>query len=100
MAKELKILIGCPTSEHKNYCLKEYVEGVNNIDYENKKLVLVDNSRDEIYYDIITKEYKVECVKLKYVDGIRKRIAQSREVLRKMALDEGYDYFGKEFRII
>jgi len=38
-----KILVGCPTSFHKEYCLKEYAEAINKLTYKNHDVLLVDN---------------------------------------------------------
>ena len=39
-----KVLVGCPTYDGKGYCLKEYVEAVRAIDYDNFDFIMVDNS--------------------------------------------------------
>ena len=36
-----KVLVGCPTSFHKDYCLKEYVVGLNKLTYKNKDILLI-----------------------------------------------------------
>ena len=62
----MKILVGCPTSEHKAYCLKEYLEGIKNINHE-IHFVLVDNSETEDYYNKL-KELKVNVIRGKYFE--------------------------------
>src|SRR3989338_7708159 len=46
----MRILIGCPTSDYKEYSLKEYLEGIKNLTYKNFDLVLVDNSKNDYYF--------------------------------------------------
>ena len=35
-----KILVGCPTSSYKSYCLNEYLEGIKNLTCKDFDLVL------------------------------------------------------------
>ena len=60
-----RILVGCPTSEHKKYAIKEYLEGIKNLSYENIHLVLVDNSENDEYYNKL-KKLGVSVIKGKY----------------------------------
>ena len=87
----MKILVGCPTSEHKAYCLKEYLEGVKNIEHE-IHFVLVDNSENEDYYNKL-KSLGVSVIRGKYLETARDRVIDSRNILRKYFLDNNYDYF-------
>ena len=84
----MKILIGCPTSEHKAYCLKEYVEVVKKLDCD---VLLVDNSEGEDYYNKL-KELGINVIKDKYFPKARDRIVSSRNLLRQYCLDNNYDY--------
>jgi len=87
-----KILIGCPTSQHKEYSIKEYLEGVENLTYKNFDLVLVDNSEDETYFNKL-KSFGANVVKGKYFESAKDRVIDSRNILRKYFLDNEYDYF-------
>ncbi len=49
----LKILVGCPTAEVKEYCLKQYAEAVKSLSYNNYNILLVDNSADSNYSEKI-----------------------------------------------
>lgn len=86
-----KILVGCPTSFHKEYCLKEYAECVKKISYPNHDVLLVDNSPDDSYVGKI-KKLSLPVIKGPYFEGALDRIVASRNILRKKVLDEGYDY--------
>lgn len=39
---------GCPTSSHKKYCLKEYVEAIRALTYDNFDILLGDTSKVRI----------------------------------------------------
>ena len=71
-----RILIGCPTSYHKEYCLERYITGLKNIQYPNFDILLVDNSDNDEYYKKITKtfgDYKkiVENVRYLYQEKVK-----------------------------
>jgi len=87
-----KILVGCPTYDGKAYCLKEYAEAVKNLDYDNYKVILVDNSEDEDYYGKI-KQLGIEAWHFNEKGfSAREKIAACRNLLRKIAVGD-YDYF-------
>jgi GT2 family glycosyltransferase len=90
--KQPKILVGCPTSYHKEYCLKEYSLAVKSLTYKNKHILLVDNSKDNIYYNKI-KEHGLNVIKGPYFESARDRIVASRNILRQYCLDNSFDYF-------
>lgn len=87
-----KVLVGCPTSFHKEYCLAEYANAVKGLSYKNKDILLVDNSPDDEYIKKI-KSLGLQAIKGPFFEGARDRIIASRNVLRKKVLDEGYEYF-------
>lgn len=88
-----KVLVGCPTSFHKQYCLKQYVEGVRKFTYPNFEFWIVDNSPDHEYYETM-KGMGVKVLKDDtWFDGARDRICHSRNMLREKALAEGFEYF-------
>jgi GT2 family glycosyltransferase len=86
-----KILVGCPTSFHKEYALKEYAEAVKSLDYKNYDILLVDNSQDNSYFNKI-KEHGVNVIKGDYFESAIKRIVTSRNLLRNYTLENNYDY--------
>jgi len=87
-----KVLVGCPTSFHKEYCLDKYVDCVKSLTYKNFEILLVDNSKDDVYFERI-KKYGVPVIKGPWFEGAMDRIITSRNILRQKVLDEGYDYF-------
>jgi len=86
-----KILVGCPTSFHKEYCLKQYAEAVKSLTYPNYDILLVDNSPDDSYLKKI-KSHKLPIIKGPYSKIPRQRIIDSRNILREKALKD-YDFF-------
>ncbi len=87
-----RILVGCPTSFHKEYCLEEYAEAVKNISYKNYDILLIDNSQDDNYLKNI-KAKGLPAEKGPYFESARDRIIASRNILRQKVLKGSYDYF-------
>ncbi len=87
-----KILLGCPTSDYHEYCLKQYLEAIKGLTYNNFDVLLVDNSKTNKYYNKL-KELKIPVIKVPYTENARERIIKSRNVIRQKVLDENYDYF-------
>ncbi len=87
-----KVLVGCPTSEHKEYCLNEYINAVKGLSYDNYDILLVDNSETDRYCNKI-KSLGINVIKDKYLERARDRIVNSRNIIREYALNNGYDYF-------
>ncbi|MBI4145422.1 hypothetical protein HY493_04435 [Candidatus Woesearchaeota archaeon] len=87
----VRILAGCPTSEHKAYCLQEYAAGIKGLK-GGFDVLLVDNSGNDDYIEKI-RAAGLQVVKGPFLEHARDRIVASRNMLRKKALDEGYDWF-------
>jgi len=87
-----KILVGCPTSFHKEYCLKEYAQAIKSLIYSNYDILLIDNSKDNSYFNKI-KSFDLPVIKGPYFEGALDRIIESRNILREYALKNNYDYF-------
>ena len=89
---EPKILVGCPTSDYKEYCLEEYSKAVKSLTYKNYDILLVDNSKNENYIKKI-RSFNLPVIKGPYFPGAKKRIIKSRNLLREKAIEGKYDYF-------
>lgn len=87
-----KVLVGCPTSFHKEYCLDKYADAVKNLTYDNYDILIVDNSKDNEYFNKI-KQKGLLVIKGPYFEGARDRIIASRNILRQKVIDDNYDYF-------
>ena len=98
-----RVLVGCPTSDSKAYCFDRFLGGLKSLTYENFEVCLVDNSKSEDYYKLLqthAKNFEKETGKRFHVlrNGVqiekaRQRVVFCRNLLRKKALDEGFDYF-------
>ena len=87
-----KILVGCPTSVHKKYALAQYQVGIQQLDYPNMDVVLVENGPDDTYAQLL-REKGFTILKGPHLPNVMGRIAASRNILREKCLKEGYDYF-------
>lgn len=86
-----KVLVGCPISDHHLYCIDEYLGGLKSLDYKNFEVLLVDNSKDVAYSQVL-KDKGFNVIKTPYLGGARDRIVKSRNKLRQYVLDNGFDY--------
>ncbi|MBI5398514.1 hypothetical protein HZB03_03550 [Candidatus Woesearchaeota archaeon] len=89
---EPKVLIGCPVSDRYRYCIDRYLRAVNNLDYKNFDLLLVDNSADDVFFNEL-RARGVSIERIGYAETARERIVRSRNILRERALAGNYDYF-------
>lgn len=87
-----KILVGCPTSFHKEYALEQYAKAIKSLTYSNFDILLVDNSKDNVYFEKI-KKLSLPVIKGPWFESARDRIIASRNILREKAIKENYDYF-------
>ena len=86
-----KILVGCPTSFHKEYALEAYAKAIKSLTYKNFDILLVDNSEDNKYFEKI-KSFNIPVIKGPYFPSARDRIVASRNLLREKVIKD-YDYF-------
>ncbi|RLE39617.1 hypothetical protein DRJ17_00270 [Candidatus Woesearchaeota archaeon] len=89
--KQPKILVGCPTYIGKQYCWQHYVGAVKALTYNNKDVLIVDNSKTDEYYHKIKKD--LPTIKDEFLQNAKDRIVHSRNLLREKVLNEEYDYF-------
>ena len=87
-----KVLVGCPTADYKAYCLDKYIIAVKSLSYKNYDVLLVDNSHGDGYINKI-KKHNINVLKCMEKGPIRARIVASRNMLREIMLEKGYDYF-------
>ncbi|MFH0936334.1 MAG: glycosyltransferase, partial [Candidatus Woesearchaeota archaeon] len=86
-----KVLVGCPVSDFKKYCIKEYIRSIKSLTYPNYDILLVDNSKEPYFYNSL-KEQNLSIIKDEYIEPARSRIVNSRNILRQKTI-ENYDYF-------
>lgn len=97
-----KILIACPTSDVKNYCVEEWLQNLNSIRWAKCDVLLIDNSNDlrlnseklrelcEMY--IHTKDSLVVYDNPEGKDSINAILASGHNKCREYALKNGYEY--------
>ncbi len=104
----MRVLIGTPIHESKDYAMERWLASVSKFDYP-FDLLMVDNSPNSEYLKKIheyCKKYGVTRYKLVHIDVdkdavLDERLAQAREVIRREVLDNGYDaWFSLECDVI
>lgn len=94
----MKILIGTPTHQVKDYAMARWVENVSKLEYP-ADLLLVDNSPGLDYLEKVKgycqkygiTNYKLTHIKVTSDMSLDERLAKSREAIRRQVLDGGYD---------
>lgn len=94
----MRILIGTPVHECKDYAMERWFESVSKLDYP-FDLLLVDNSDNPKYVDKLhkyCKKYGITNYKLVHIDVGREtildeRLARCRELIRREVLDKNYE---------
>jgi hypothetical protein len=109
MANFPKILVACPTSIDKNYCVEKWIENVMNFTYPEYDVVMFDNSSDngknadylnnyfKTHYGVFNdKKFKVinslQQNKIKKLDTLKEKIALSHNDCKNYAISNDYDY--------
>lgn len=96
----MKVLIGTPIHESKHYCVQQWLTNVAQLlAVSPAKLLLVDNSPDLSYVDMLKdlckkhaiSDYEIIHIDVHQENGRDERIGRSREVIRQYVLDHGYD---------
>ena len=93
----MKILMGTPVHECKDYAMERWLESVSKLDYP-FDLLLVDNSENPGYVKKLhayCKKYEITNYKLLHVDVdkdtiLDERLAKSREFIKRKVLDKNY----------
>lgn len=88
---QAKILVGTPTYSGKFYCLSEWVENIQRLNYNNFDVLLVDNSKDDTYKKRI-ESLGVNCIKSDFVENQRENLKNARNIFFEYALSHDYDY--------
>lgn len=85
-----KVLVACPTYDGKEYCMEEYLDSIQNLDYSFYDILLVDTSDDIAFYE----RWKNK-VNIIHIDTIGetpyKKIALGMEYIRKYTIENKYD---------
>lgn len=104
MASLPRILVGCPTAAIKNDSIRAYFKCLESLTYPQFDVVIEDNSPTPEYAEKLKwlgekfREKRPECGFRVISSGhvsprVRERIVHGRNTLRKIMLEEKYDYF-------
>src|SRR3989344_5594002 len=86
-----RVLVGAPVCDLYEYCFKEFIENIKNLTYPNYDILLVDNSKEEKFFNKI-KSLNVNVIIIQYMEKMRERVVRSHNLLREYALKNNYDY--------
>jgi len=89
-----RVLIACPTYEGMAYCFKEFIEKLRDLDYENHKIAIFDNTRTKGFFRKIRKifpDIKVIYDNTKEKENM-KRLISSRNKILDYAIEKDFDY--------
>ena len=86
-----KILVGAPHHDRKDYTLKRYAERIKELDYPNYDILIADNSQDPNHVKVI-EDYGLPAIWSGYQSTAREKVRESRNAIRKHALENGYDF--------
>ena len=95
---KMKVLIGTPTHEIKDYAMTRWLENVSKLKYP-ADLLLVDNSPGTDYVQKVRsycnkyglKNYQIKHLDINQEQGADERIGRSREIIRQYILSHNYD---------
>ena len=87
-----KVLVGSPVSGLYDYCFDEFLQSRKSLTYKNHDLFFIDNSKTEDFSKKL-EQNNIPFSRISYLENARERMVVSRNLLRKKALEEGYDYF-------
>lgn len=93
MKQSPKILIASPTYEGMRYCHNEFFNAITSLDYPDYKILIVDNSEKEEYYNELKKIKEITVLK-ENLDEKNKmlRLIHSRNKILDYAFQNNYDY--------
>jgi len=86
-----KVLVASPIYEAKDYALEKYLAHIEKINYDNYTHLIVDNSKTTDYYERL-KAKGLNAVHVPRGKNSRDALAYSMNYMRKVVLEENYDY--------
>jgi len=96
----MKILIGTPTHQCKDYCMEEWLENVSKLQSKYPAdLLLVDNSPGLDYIERVreycekygVKNYKIKHLEIAQERDCHEKVIRSKEIIRQEILSKNYD---------
>jgi hypothetical protein len=93
MSNSPKILIATPTADIKDYCFDAWSDYLHSITYENKEILIVDNSKNPDYYKkIINKGFNCIHYEPKKNENIREIMCTCNNIIRDYFLSGSHDF--------
>lgn len=94
MNQNPKILIAAPTYNIMEYCEKEFINSIKNLEYSNYDILIVDNSKEEDYFNHLTETYPNIPILRDNSDEQKNmlRLISSRNKILEYAIKNNYDY--------
>ncbi len=86
-----RVLVGAPVCDLYEYCFGEFLSNIKDLSYPNYNILLVDNSREENFFNKLKKE-GVNAIRINYSEKMRDRVTEAHNKLREYALNYDYDY--------
>lgn len=87
-----KVLVGGPISSHHEYCTERYIKSLENLDYPNYDILLIDNTDSEEFYNKI--KNKINIIRAgQQFKSITRRMVHCRNLMREKTIKENYDYY-------
>ena len=86
-----KVLVGAPVCDLYEYCFDKFINNIKNLTYPNYEILLVDNSKEEKFYNKI-KLLNIKVIRMLHYEKMRDRVTNAHNKLREHALKENYDY--------
>ena len=88
-----KVLVGTPTFQGMDYCLKEFLESARAVDYPNYNHLIVDNSKEDDFFEKLKKEKSIIIIKDTNKDPLPvNKLISSRNKILQYALENDYDH--------
>lgn len=89
-----KILIATPTFQDHDYCLNRFISTLKNLIYKDKDILIVDNSKENNYFEKLSKINlpNLKVLKDNFVPNPLDRIVSSRNIIREFFLKNNYNY--------
>ncbi len=88
-----KVLIGSPITSLKEYCIQDYIECLKRLTYQNKEILVLDNSPDGRDLSNTFKKEGINYIKTPHTGNVREMLVHDRNYFRQKALKEGFDYW-------
>ena len=88
-----KVLVAAPVFDGMKYCIRQFLDSMRSLTYTNYKILIVDNSRSNNFFEELKKEPSVMLIKDPTAEEQNiKRLVNSRNIILDYALENNYDH--------